>query len=183
MRDYNFFSPFLEKKKVGFDSPKVIYGAVFLLVAVFAWNAFTIYRMNAAIETMTAQISEKKNMENLKKFEETKRQLDVLDKYFVGISKIDGVLAPQAIIGSSYLASLNSAMPQNIFLQSMKVDASGIELQGISSSRTAVAEYEYNLKKLDLFEEVFVSNINAAQTGGSNFIFGIKCLTKGGSKS
>lgn len=184
LRDLNFFTPYIEKKKSKNTPQLVLYTMAFILllsmVGLYGRNWVVMNRMNVQIKLMVSEMSEEKNLQKIKKYEETKQKLDTLKAYYQTISKLNNAMARDSVISSKLLMELNSALPQNTFLQSMNLDKSNLQLQGVSSSRPAIAEYQYNLKQLGLFDEVSVTNINVEQADTGNFIFSMKCVIKDG---
>ncbi|MPM87213.1 hypothetical protein SDC9_134307 [bioreactor metagenome] len=90
-----------------------------------------------------------------------------------------GVL-DRKVVSSQVLFDISNSIPKEVSFKNMSLDGSILSIQGISSSRVAVAELEHNLKALSYFEEVHIGNINlVSNEGAEQYSFSIKCTLKG----
>lgn len=186
MRKINFFSPYLAKTRAGGKRAGLLQGvAIALLVAalgVYGFNWYMIGKANDEIQTMTAYMTDPENIKVVKKYNETDRKLKALRQYSAVLDEITGYVTKRNVISSALLTDLNGTIPKEVFLQGTNLDMQALEIQGVSQNRTAIAEYQYNLKKLALFNRVFVTSImtDASTEGSTNLIFSMKTEFKGG---
>lgn len=183
MREMNFFNPYLDKKQQGLRGHRlyIVIGitAFTLAVAYYAVSWYFIYAIRQDISEMNEYMHNPANSAKVQKYLNTEIKLDALKQYDVAITTVNAYAETQGQISSAYLEELDSALPQTVFLQSANFQKDGVEIQGIGSSRTAIAEYQHNLKNLGIFEKVFVGNITADQAG-TNLIFSIECSNQRG---
>ena len=184
MKNINFFQPYIEKSKFSGKNSTVLVGAgVFLLVLVlgfYGFNFYKIYALNKQIATMENEMRQPAFAKKVAKYEEVKRKTEALTGYGKMVEGLNNYVDSQALISSGFFSQINRAMPQNVFLQAASITPLTLDLQGVAVNRIAVAEYIHNLKGLDLFSEVYVSNINQEATGTGSMLFTLKCTVKGG---
>lgn len=187
MRDFNFFRSYLIKKKAitGLKLPLLIGLISFTVVGIglFLVNLEAMHRLNRQISNATSFLSSEDNLSKLKQYESAKDKIEALNKYLDAVVKINDQISQDNTVSSQLLTKINSALPHEIFIQSLNMDAMEIDIQGVSASRISIAEYQHNLKDLGIFDSVFVGNINSDPIQKDNYLFSIKCLFKGGNEN
>jgi len=170
MQDYNFFAPFLRGRKKP-ENKTISWGVIGILVLVgaIAWPAYNFVQLrilDSRIEGMQQDLISSPDypkMEQvdalLSRLQEQRVLLSSLDQTAEQIEQIQGV-------DEQLLFSISVATPMDITLQSLDVNQGVISIQGTAASKPAVAEYEYNLRELGLFERIFVPVISDQTTEG-----------------
>lgn len=153
--------------------------------------------MNAEIKTQTAYLSAPGTVSKLNEYDETKRKVQILNEYNTIVVNINRQMDDQDLIGTTLLSDIAKSMPEGTFFKSLSISSDGIQLQGVSNSRTAIAELEHNFIKLGTFSSVYVSsiaqdtsslnNVDAAgqtgagagagtvKSGSNNYTFALTC--------
>ncbi|OGO78772.1 MAG: hypothetical protein A2Y23_12445 [Clostridiales bacterium GWB2_37_7] len=178
MKDFNFFSPYLlEKRNRRQKRIYIISVSTLLLIGVFSFIALNLYqieRYNSEINMVESYLNSEKTKELLNKYEETKNETEIINKYYGIVSKIDKILNAQAVVNTSLLDKLSSVMPQDSYLLSMTIINKDMELNYSIKDLVPVAEIEHNLRELNIFDMVHVSIVNAE----ANYIAKINCSLK-----
>ncbi len=187
MRDYNFFSPYLDNKKEGKDKTVVyIVVAAFVLasaIGTYGWNALRLHSMEKEIASIDSYLSAEATMQGIKQYNETQQKIKVLKEYQVLVEDINNRILGSDKVNSALLNRITSTLPKTIDLNIVSATAGGIQLQGTSEDRTAIAEYIYNLKETKAFSVVHVSSINQTGTAGRGYMFTLICKLGGDSNN
>ena len=162
-RDFNFFSPYIEVKRTSKVHRRyIILSAVLVLgtlSGLLIWNISSINRLEKEIAEKEKYLSSPAVKKSLKEYEATTAQINRLDKYYNAVSGIDNAINRTDVIKTTGLDSIAAAIPANFFLQSMASSDASLSLVGTADNKTAIAEFERNLKQIKGFEEVHVSSI------------------------
>ena len=192
MKDLNLFNNYKKRK----DFSTVSYSRVVLPVCVltlfvifggiFIFTNLIVHHLKADISSMQKILTSAESAKKLEIYTETKNQVEVMKNYVVVADSIESTMSKTGFLTSGFLVKLNSAIPISSYIESMKITGTDIEIVGVSKSRTEVAEYQYNLKKLGLFDDVFIGNISIMKNKNnqkSNLVqsyeFALKCVMKG----
>lgn len=179
MKDINFFSPYIEvrknkvakKMKIG-----VTVGALAIVIGGFEiWVLVQKENINDEIKLMNEYLSSPTTIEKIKEVGDGKAKLEVMNQYYNVAEKVIKKLQGTDKINTRLIEEISSSLPQNIYLQVLSIAQNSIQLQGLSDKRTSIAEFEYNLKVINNFEDVHVMNIGESEEG---YLFSIKCLIK-----
>lgn len=182
MRDFNFFSPFINQK----HSYRVRYfnltiGLTVFLVffcGYFIFNAVRISDLKSQIRSKEAFLGSPEAQAIVKEEAETKHKLDILNQYYSIIEEVQQRIRNKDRIHSQLLGKINSTVPKEVSFTSLNLDIDGLIITGAGSSRKAIAELEYNLKQLGIFSEVHISSIAKASGSTGELNFSISCRFK-----
>jgi len=179
MNDLNFFSPYMEHKRVKLPPHAYILLTIpFLLLGMsifYYWVHIQMKEYNNQIKASNEYLSLTTTIEKINELKELKEKTEVLNKYYEAIQYINAEIADGDHISSSVLARFCSTFPQNLFIKSLSFDKTGIQIEGVSNTRIAIAEFEYNLKMLNIFKTVHVASINAESEVADTYTFSMKC--------
>jgi type IV pilus assembly protein PilN len=192
--DFNFFSPYIAKKKNTHDRHVISIISVAVLLFIFAgsflWNFIKINRTEKEINQMKKAISSSTTQARLREADTLSKKHDILVKYYNQVSNISNEINKKQLVSSDLMGKISSTLPQSVSLKTMSIDSQGIELQGTAGSRVNIGELQYNLKQLDVIKDVQVISINEALSNGQNgtnngttvtsngFTFTLKCTLK-----
>lgn len=175
MRDYNFFEVFSKEKKR--DEFKFIYVGgltiiiVVAMVSVYLVSVFKIKGIEADITSMETTINSGKFSLALKEKSLGEKKLDVLNRYVASINIINSAVSNEDYINTELIKTISNVVPQNISFQNISIANKIITMSGTSSTRVAIGELEYNLKKLEKFEDIHVSSMSASSEDIANSSF------------
>lgn len=183
MKDFNFFSPYIEDKKKGRKRDYAIAG-IFLLAVVIAVS-FTTYHMVTAskmekqIAEMEAFIHDPENVKTLNEVKVKKAKLDILEEYTVIMEETKRQIEKGDRIHTAFLNAITATLPQELFFSMMTLSNTELSIQGVSDKMIPIAELEYNLRQLDRFNDIHVSNITKNEVIGKQ-IYSLKATLKDG---
>lgn len=182
MRDFNFFAPYQGQKKQTVNKKIYIYsiGVILLLIVVgtLIWNSVRIHMLNSSITKYNKEINSSQVQEKVKIAEDINRKITILNKYDAGLTELADGMESNNNIKSEFLNDLNLTLPQDVSLKSASIDGSSINIQGASKSRTAIGEFQHNIKALDKIEDAQIGSISSDGTNGAEYSFDLKCTLK-----
>lgn len=182
MRDLNFFLPFTESKKQT-EQNNIIVFVIFGILTLFivgtsSWFGINDVLTNNKIKALNAKINDSALQAKYKQAEVTTKKYDLLNTYNQNLTVISNDMTSKEVASSDLLKKLFSTLPQNVFISSIAVSQGSVQLQASSSTRTGIAEFERNLKALDIVSDVDINGINGDGTKGQ-ISFSVKCTLKG----
>ncbi|WP_017415973.1 PilN domain-containing protein [Clostridium tunisiense] len=184
MRDFNFFLPYLHDKKER-KNKKAYIAATLIVVAIivlgtFIYNSFYIFTLKGDIKDLKNTYEAADNQQQLAKAEGLIKTYNILNDYNKELEDIFAGVLDRKVVSSQVLFDISNSIPKEVSFKNMSLDGSVLSIQGISSSRVAVAELGHNLKVLSYFGEVHIGNINlVSNEGAEQYSFSIKCTLKG----
>lgn len=182
LRDFNFFSIYIDSKRES-RKKKLYYSVIFLAFFISAtgfylFNHQRIIRLENKIAKIEAEISSKEYVDGIARYNETKKKLDVLTDYFNTVESVSRKVTYIDVISNDLLEDIEEAFPQKIFIQTFNASHNEIVMQGVSESRTAVAEFQHNLKAINCIEKIHISIIKDESNKTENFLFSVRCTLK-----
>lgn len=164
MKDLNFFEPYIEKSEFKIDKKLIVTGV--LIFAFLSLSTYTIY--NSMIIKQEARIVQSlkdtaENATTLKKVEEIREKENEVTEFRESVEKIrylDQIIAEEDIIDEDLLGTINSRIPEDLFLTSLSIYNHEIQIVGISKDKWSIAELEKGLEDIENLEEIFISNIS-----------------------
>ena len=97
-----------------------------------------------------------KKLEDIKKDEE---ELAELNKEVSEIRVLKNLVLEKDVISSAYIESIISKKPSDLFFTSFNIASESVIITGISDSRLSVAKLAKGLETIEVFTDVFISNI------------------------
>lgn len=182
MKDINLFSYYVNNKKIHkkkFFYISIISGIIFvLLTSITLVNMYKIKSLKKEIQMLEDYLESEDVKEKLAEIEERNNKFKIMKQYYDTLVEINKKLNEQDIINTNFLEKIASTLPKNVYFNVMNVSLDNLQIQGIADSRISIAELQHNLRKLGLFSEVVVLNINE-EKGQNRFVFSLKCVLKG----
>lgn len=182
MKDFNFFSPYIKVNRSSRVKKTYILVIASIMIIVFSgsmfWTSYSINSVKTDIAQMNKYLSSSQIANNLKSLSEKKRRISIMNQYYNTVLEVSYSVDAIDKIGTEMLTKISNTIPRNISFNMISVDTTNIQIQGISESRVAIAELQYNLKSLDLFSEVHVIDISKESDEVENYVFTLKCTLK-----
>jgi hypothetical protein len=72
-------------------------------------------------------------------------------------------------VSDDLMSDILGSIPRNVNFNSYSISSSGVQILGTSMDYTYIAELEYNLNALGIFENVFVNVISSDEEEGFSF--------------
>lgn len=178
MKDFNFFSPYLnEKRNKQLKKLYIIAVCSIFAIGLISFTAINIYqidKLKSEISKVESYLGSKDTIELLKKYEDTKKQTDQMKVYYEKFAAVDTVFKNAETIGTELLDQLSSVLPKDAFLLSLSINSRDIELRFSVDKIVSAAEIEHNLKALDIFETVHISTVTSREENTIN----VSCILK-----
>lgn len=174
----NFFSPYQGKKKDQKNQNIYMYSLlgflVVLIVGTLVWNSASIYLLDKKVKDYEAKLAVPEIQEKLKESDDVNKKIEILDRYSKGLNVIYENVSTREVVKTNLLNKISSTFPSEVTFNSINITNTNISIQAVSTSRTAIAELEYNLKKLNSVQDVYIGGIS----GEEKYTFDIKCVLK-----
>ncbi len=183
MRDFNFFSEYVYVN-TGIKLKHFILPAIY--VVLIAALVFSYYYMNSNKTDLQA-IYEENNQ-----FIQSKEYTNVLAEAKVMSENVESLVALNLEIGAfkasipyryrvteELLNMILGTIPRNVSFTDYSINSNGIIIKAVSSDYSYIAEVEYNLRSLDVFDNVFIRIISSDEVEDEGYSFNIE-LTFGG---
>lgn len=180
MKDMNFFSAFIKKKK-GSDTPKIIVSVVILIVAIFIIGTFSYFTIATYINNNEAQeYRDKLQSEDIKaKVNESNAvndQIDNLTQYDNRITIVNNSISSRDIVTVTLMNQISATIPSEVNIATISIDNTKISIGATAKTKTAIAEFQHNLKEIDSIYDVYVGAISGDE---GTYVFNIECTFKG----
>lgn len=170
MRDFNFFEPYLQvvkKKNKGTKkkSPLISILKVMVMIGIIVMPLYIfghIYMDNRAIDEMNETLNSPEIQEALKRVDEKRAYVTELSQFQRDLIKIHKHLADSDIILKDQINAIGYALPENVNIIAISLSNEECKIEGSAFTRDAIAEYQFNLRKTDKFENILLKNIDGA---------------------
>lgn len=176
----NFFSAFIKKKK-GSDTPKIIVSVVILIVAIFIIGTFSYFTIATYINNNEAQeYRDKLQSEDIKaKVNESNAvndQIDNLTQYDNRITIVNNSISSRDIVTVTLMNQISATIPSEVNIATISIDNTKISIGATAKTKTAIAEFQHNLKEIDSIYDVYVGAITGDE---GTYVFTVECTFKG----
>ncbi|WP_252237984.1 MULTISPECIES: PilN domain-containing protein [unclassified Clostridium] len=182
MRDINFFSPYQGKNQEKKSAMIYIYGVMgvvgTLIIITLIFNTTKILLLNRSISNYNEKLNTTEIQEKFAEAQKVNNEIEILTKYDSALNDVLGKVNSRNNVSDLVLTSINSTIPSQISFKTLQINNDILIIQGISSSRDAVGEFQHNLKELSIMNDVFVNSIDIDGALEGNYSFDIKCILK-----
>lgn len=178
MKDLNFFEPYIEKREFKVDR-KLVYASLGILIVIifFVYSVFNYILIRQEEKTIASLKEIGDNEQTLQKIEEIKEKQAEVEEFRESVDKIvmlDESLQKTDKIASNLLEDITRKMPNEVFITSISISASDIQIVGIAEDNWSIAEFGRGLEDIDL-GDVFISNISNQD---NHYNFNINIMTE-----
>ncbi|MBN1059893.1 PilN domain-containing protein [Clostridium botulinum] len=182
MKDINFFSHYQGKDQEKKNAMIYIYGAIgvvgALIIITLIVNTTRILLLNRSISNYNEKLNTPEIKQKYSEVEKINNEIDILTKYDSALNDVLGKVNSRNNVSDLVLTSINSTIPSQISFKTLQINNDVLIIQGISSSRDAVGEFQHNLKELSIINDAFVNSIDIDGALEGNYSFDIKCILK-----
>lgn len=185
MKDFNFFLPYIDNRKKQKNSKKYIIAVLSILgvivVGTLLYNSIYIIKLTHDIQSLQEVYNFPANQKKYKKAKELIRKNEIAQKYYSNIKLVNNTIDTQCVVNANLIYDISKSIPKEVSFKSIQIVSSGIQIDGISGNRIAIAELQHNLKNLDYIKSVNVRNINSNNDQSSSvYSFSLVCDFKDG---
>jgi len=185
-RDYNFFSESINAKrstrKKGIISAVIVFIYLILLAGVYFTFEYAVKIAQNQVDAYNEYLMSEEVSTKKQEAADKKQEINELKQFAGSLEATMKSIKDTNIIGSNYLNTITSAVPQNLHFENISMTSDQLQIQGTAPSRQLIAEYLNNMEALDLFSSIHVSNITtvtaADTTGGESYSFIMSCQLK-----
>lgn len=182
MKDLNFFAPYQGKKKEKTNTNMYIYGAAglvgFAILSTLIFNSAKLFLLNRSIKDYTLKLEDKEIQTELREAELLNNQIQVLNQYDTELSHVAKSVKERDNVSDTLLNEISSTVPSEVSFKNMDVINNTINIQGVATNRTSVAELKHNLSGLTKMQDVYVNSIKDSGAVKGEYSFDIKCVLK-----
>ncbi|POO86541.1 MULTISPECIES: PilN domain-containing protein [Clostridium] len=182
MKDLNFFAPYQGKKKEKTNTNMYIYGAAglvgFAILSTLIFNSAKLFLLNRSIKDYTLKLEDKEIQTELREAETLNNQIQVLNQYDTELSHVAKSVKERDNVSDTLLNEISSTVPSEVSFKNMDVINNTINIQGVATNRTSVAELKHNLSGLTKMQDVYVNSIKDSGAVEGEYSFDIKCVLK-----
>ena len=163
MRDINFFEPYIIKKDNKSYKQKILLigiGLIMFILFIYVFlNKIRIQRLNNEIANITEQLEDTVLIEKKKSLKQKNDMLDNLKIKDENLNIIINQLQKKDNLGAHIVELIINSMSEDIFLKSITINESNLDIEGIGRNREEIARLEANIRQVRYFEDVFIPNI------------------------
>lgn len=182
MKDLNFFAPYQGKKKEKTNTNMYIYGAAglvgFAILSTLIFNSVKLFLLNREINNFTKKLGDSEIQTELREAELLNNQIQVLNQYDTELSHVAKSVKERDNVSDALLNEISSTVPSEVSFKNMDVINNTINIQGVATNRTSVAELKHNLSGLTKMQDVYVNSIKDSGAVEGEYSFDIKCVLK-----
>lgn len=149
--------------------------------------ALTYYYQRSLVERYTLELTHlesnlnsKALIEKVDKYNMAKREYEVLDQYYQIMGHINDQIMDISKVTTDVLEGIETTFPKDIYITQLTSDTKTVHMQGTAADRVVIAEFQHNLKSLNIFEQVHVSIMNQQNPTVDYVSFSMTCQYKGG---
>lgn len=176
MRDLNFFEDYIEKSEFSLDRQLVYFILsmiiVIILMIFILFNQIKIRQLSKSVNKLQTIVEDERIIKKVKEINEKQEELNAFNKSVEQIRVLDNRIEEDSVVDNNILDTISLKMPEDVFVTSISVRTTGIQLVGNSKDRWSIAQYAKNLATVEDFHQVFISNISS-QDSYYNFILNI----------
>lgn len=164
MKDYNFFEEYVFKSNKAYLGRLVI-PFVFMIIfgsviGLFVYNLSVINDLNTQHEENYALINSTKYINTMAELEETKAELALMQAIQAETDVFKLMIASDYVVTEEITEMIVDSIPRNVAFNTYSITSSGVDISGIATDYSYVAELERNLRNLNRFSNIFVSTIS-----------------------
>lgn len=177
-QDINFFSTYQSERHQQKNQniySYVLGGVVGLFViGTFTYNQIQISKINHQIDELETALLDPALQEQIKESDLAFKTSELLDQYDSGLNSLLASIESRDLITTQKLDLISSTIPSEVQFGSLSITNTNITISATSTSRTAIAEVQHNLKQLDFIADVYIGSIGGTDT----YSFSLNCTLK-----
>lgn len=164
MKDLNFFESYNKKQNIRLSKSFILYGlAIIIMLIMIVYsivNLVVINKLSEEIFLLRQQVEIKKLNSKMTDILEKEKEIETLKEKFEQLEKLDEFINMQDFINEHLLESITARVPENVFLNSMMFNSRLITLEGIAKDKKSISDFEYKLREIEYFEDIFIPAIS-----------------------
>lgn len=181
MQDINFFDHYQQQELANKKQLPILLasGAVVTMLALTGTMTYQTWQLNQEIIANQAKLDNAALQAKVAEVQLLEQELVVLTELDKQVDEVTTAINYRDANISQSLLAISKVIPQPITLDSTTMTAQTITMTAQAVTRQAIAEFQYNLKALEMFEDVYVSTIQPVSGETTGFNFQIQCQLGG----
>lgn len=164
MKDINFFSTYIEKKRLKINS-KIFLPGMFLVFFIYILgqgliNQLKINKISQEIFEIQRIAEDPKTSKEAEKIEIQKKELNKLRAEVEDLRELTTAIEKKDFINTKYIDDIIRKKPKDLFLTGLQITSEDVNITGISNNKLSIAEFLKGLQSINRFEDAFVSLIS-----------------------
>ncbi|MGI6426662.1 MAG: PilN domain-containing protein [Natronincolaceae bacterium] len=164
MKDFNFFEPYLDKRKISTYNILILYAVGLVVVlGMIIYPLVNIFRINSlkkSVAAMKENLESSAIYERLSVVEQKKEKVSEMEEKLSLLENVDKIIESRDVINDLLLDRVTGRVPKDVFFRSLSLSSGQIQIQGSAINNLAVAHLESNLKSDKGFKDIYISNIS-----------------------
>lgn len=181
MFDYNFFEGYKRKKSrksTGNKIPIIVFlSFLVILVGIGGFTFFTLVKTGAEIALLSTEINAPENQETLARITEKQNMIVQLQAMNDSLLTAPQTLDQKNPINRLLMDNMFNSLPADVQLTDISFDPTTVSLSGKAGLRSAVAEFEHNLRLVVPESSIAVSDITLSE---NEYTFSMTMTVGGG---
>lgn len=191
MRDYNFFAPYMQTKRKKADISMFIIALLCIgMVGLLALSGIIFMNLNSkkaeldSLKTAMEDPKYKASQTEAKQLMDEKSQLSMEKDFFW---KLQGAMTEVHRVNEEFMKFLAAETIKDLYIANINITDREIQIQGASSSKQNIAQFERDLRATGTFEDLTVTQIakeekdeNAVEPGTDMYSFQMVIHSKPG---
>jgi len=164
VRDYNFFSPYAaqpERKNYTNFIAGIIVILFALILIIYEFNLiFENKRLNSEIIDLDTKLQSEEMATDLSRVNQKTDSLASMESQYNLIQELYLNLKQRDTVNPELMDKIASVRPQYLFLMNLNMNPIEITINGYASETKPIAQYLYNLKQIQEFNDVVIQEIS-----------------------
>ena len=181
MKDYNFFSVYIDDKKA--DQKKKVYAITIgvilacLVTGLISHNFIRIKQVKQDIEGIENYINNPKIAKTNTNIISTKLTIKLMKEYSLLVEEIGNELNEEYLKYMDVFEIIDKSTPEKMYISQLDINRDTATISGTTADRTKVAYFQHNLRAKKDIRDVIVTVIHNDEDQ-KKYSYNIKCYFK-----
>ncbi|MGL4624375.1 MAG: PilN domain-containing protein [Culicoidibacterales bacterium] len=181
MQDINFFDHYQQQELASKKKTPVLLGSALLVTMLALTGAMTYqtWQLNQTIASYETQLQNPTLQAKVIEVQKIEEELTLLTELENQVIEVTTAINQRDANISQTLVAISQIMPKTVTLDQTTMTSQTMTMTAQATTRQAIAEFQHNLKELNIFTDVYVSTIQPASGENKNFNFQVQCQLGG----
>ncbi|MGL4973028.1 MAG: PilN domain-containing protein [Culicoidibacterales bacterium] len=182
MQDINFFDHYQKQEQENRKLKPIAFViiAVMLMAVLSSVLVYQAWQLSTEITELEITLNNPEIQEQLAETQQLAQELTILNQLNTEVATAISAINQKDANVTQYLLEISKIMPKTIILDQLTLNASVVTINAQAVTRQEIAEFQYNLKALGVFSDVYISTIQPTSGDGTAFNFQVQCQIGGG---
>lgn len=168
MKEFNFFKPYLstvkKEDKKGPEAFFVVGMGLLIFVAIlsigigaYMWMATN--NLKDELQVLEENINDPKIKEELAQIAILEDQVRMIESEKLFVDSLDAKFTNMSKVNGSFMDFVANEVVENLYLTSVVIQNTTVEIEGVALNRMGIAQFEYDLRRNGDFVNILVENI------------------------